>query len=103
MLKHLLIALAVFFSLNSINTTANEQISPYLAKATFAGGCFWCMEQPFETAQGVIGVVSGYTGGTADNPTYEEVSAGKTGHFEAVQIEYDPRLISYEQLLDIFW
>ena len=72
-------------------------------KATFAGGCFWCMEHPFEKFDGVIEVISGYTGGNKENPTYEEVSSGATGHLEAVQIIYDPSRISYNQLLDIFW
>jgi len=74
-----------------------------LEKATFAGGCFWCMEKPFDEMDGVLEVVSGYTGGFKENPTYQEVSAGKTGHLEAVQITYDPSRISYEKLLDIFW
>ena len=74
-----------------------------LAKATFAGGCFWCMEPPFERLKGVASVTSGYTGGTKVNPTYEEVSAGGTGHREAVEILYDPRQIGYAQLLDVFW
>jgi len=73
------------------------------AKATFAGGCFWCMEPPFESLAGVITVTSGYTGGQKDKPTYEEVSAGSTGHAEAVQIIYDPAVISYQQLLDVYW
>ena len=73
------------------------------AKATFAGGCFWCMEPPFEALAGVISVTSGYTGGKKDKPTYQEVSAGGTGHAEAVQILYDPAVISYQQLLDIYW
>ncbi|MCP4667903.1 MAG: peptide-methionine (S)-S-oxide reductase MsrA [Deltaproteobacteria bacterium] len=72
-------------------------------KATFAGGCFWCMEHPFEKLDGVIEVLSGYTGGNEDRPTYEEVSAGKTGHVEAVQITYDPSKIGYSELLDVFW
>lgn len=72
-------------------------------KATFAGGCFWCMEPPFEGIKGVVDVVSGYTGGTVKNPTYEQVCTGSTGHYEAVEITYDPSLISYENLLDIFW
>ncbi|MEN8141649.1 MAG: peptide-methionine (S)-S-oxide reductase MsrA [Thermodesulfobacteriota bacterium] len=76
---------------------------PLLAKATFAGGCFWCMEKPFERLKGVTAVVSGYIGGTLENPTYEQVSAGASGHLEAVQITYDPALVSYEQLLEIFW
>jgi peptide methionine sulfoxide reductase msrA/msrB len=72
-------------------------------KATFAGGCFWCVESDFEKIDGIIDVVSGYTGGRTENPTYEEVSSGKTGHVEAIQITYDPKRISYEKLLDIFW
>jgi len=71
--------------------------------ATFAGGCFWCMVSPFDKWPGVIRVVSGYTGGHKENPTYEEVCAGTTGHYEAVQITFDPEQISYEELLDIFW
>jgi peptide methionine sulfoxide reductase msrA/msrB len=72
-------------------------------KAIFAGGCFWCMEPPFEKLEGVTEVISGYTGGHKENPTYEEVSAGKTGHVEAVEVIYDPSKISYEKLLDVFW
>jgi peptide methionine sulfoxide reductase msrA/msrB len=72
-------------------------------KATFAGGCFWCMVPPFKKLGGVKEAVSGYTGGTKENPTYEEVSSGRTGHLEAVQITYDPAKVSYEQLLDVFW
>ncbi|MDG4555533.1 MAG: peptide-methionine (S)-S-oxide reductase MsrA [Candidatus Competibacter sp.] len=74
-----------------------------LARATFAGGCFWCMEPPFASLPGVISVISGYTGGRKATPTYEEVSAGGTGHAEAVEIVYDPARIGYAQLLDIFW
>jgi peptide methionine sulfoxide reductase msrA/msrB len=73
------------------------------AKAIFAGGCFWCMEPPFEKLPGVISVVSGYTGGFRANPAYDEVSAGTTGHVEAVQIVYDPSRVSYETLLNVFW
>ena len=73
------------------------------AKATFAGGCFWCMEPPFDKLDGVISTTSGYTGGAKVNPTYQEVSAGATGHAEAVQVEYDPKKVSYEKLLDVFW
>ena len=72
-------------------------------KATFAGGCFWCMEHPFEELDGVTQVISGYTGGHKDNPTYEEVSSGTTGHLETVQITYDPSKVTYPKLLDIFW
>jgi peptide-methionine (S)-S-oxide reductase len=77
--------------------------APQLATATFAGGCFWCMQAPFEKLHGVVSVKAGYTGGSTKNPTYEEVSAGGTGHRESVEIVYDPRLISYGQLLDVFW
>jgi peptide-methionine (S)-S-oxide reductase len=76
---------------------------PASAKATFAGGCFWCMEPPFEALDGVVSVTSGYTGGAKVNPTYEEVSAGGTGHAESVEIVYDPAKVSYEKLLDVFW
>lgn len=72
-------------------------------KATFAGGCFWCMEPEFKTIPGVSSVVSGYTGGTTENPTYEQVSTGNTGHFEAIEVTYDPAQVSYQKLLDIFW
>lgn len=71
--------------------------------ATFAGGCFWCMEAPFEKIDGVLDVISGYTGGHMENPTYEAVSSGRSGHLEAIQITYDPAKISYDALLDIFW
>ena len=73
------------------------------AQATFAGGCFWCMEPPFDKLPGVISTTSGYTGGHKKNPTYHEVSAGDTGHAEAVQVVYDPKQVSYEKLLDVFW
>ena len=72
-------------------------------KAIFAGGCFWCMVNPFDQMEGVLSVKSGYTGGHTMNPTYEEVCSGQTGHTEAVLIEFDPNLITYEKLLDIYW
>jgi len=72
-------------------------------RATFAGGCFWCMEPPFDKLDGVISTISGYTGGTEKNPTYEQVSSGKTGHLEAIEVTYDPSRVSYSQLLDVFW
>ncbi len=77
--------------------------TPHLTTATFAGGCFWCMQPPYEKLPGVISVTVGYTGGTRANPTYEEVSAGNTGHAEAVQIVYDGSKTTYSQLLDVFW
>ena len=71
--------------------------------ATFAGGCFWCMEHPFDELEGVISTTSGYIGGHQAQPTYEQVSAGTTGHAEAVQVLYDPATVSYERLLEVFW
>ncbi|WAH36117.1 peptide-methionine (S)-S-oxide reductase MsrA [Alicyclobacillus dauci] len=71
--------------------------------ATFAGGCFWCMVKPFEEWPGIIKVVSGYTGGTKENPTYEEVCSETTGHYEAVQITFDPDVFAYERLLQVYW
>jgi peptide-methionine (S)-S-oxide reductase len=73
------------------------------AHATFAGGCFWCMVHPFDQLPGVISVTSGYTGGSKNKPTYEQVSAGTTGHAESVDVVYDPAKIGYEKLLDVFW
>ncbi|HRT61202.1 MAG TPA: peptide-methionine (S)-S-oxide reductase MsrA [Syntrophales bacterium] len=78
-----------------------EQLN--LKIATLAGGCFWCVESDFEKVPGVAKVVSGYTGGQKENPTYEEVTTGKTGHYEAVQVYYDPAKVSYERILDVFW
>ena len=74
-----------------------------LAEAVFAGGCFWCMEKPFDKLDGVVETTSGYTGGKLKNPTYKQVSAGRTGHTEAVQIVYDPEKVSYEKLVSVFW
>src|SRR5207248_4347960 len=72
-------------------------------KAIFAAGCFWCTEEAFEKVPGVVSALSGYTGGTVKNPSYEQVSSGRTGHAEAVEVTYDPAKVSYEQLLDVFW
>jgi peptide methionine sulfoxide reductase msrA/msrB len=80
-----------------------ERTEGSAARATFAGGCFWCVEHAFEDLDGVVEVVSGYAGGKEKNPTYEEVSSGATGHAEAIQIRYDPSRITYEKLLDVFW
>ncbi len=77
--------------------------SPRLETATFAGGCFWCMEPPFEQLEGVASVTSGYTGGHVKKPTYEQVCDGSTGHAEAIQVAYDPSKVTYEQLLEVFW
>jgi peptide-methionine (S)-S-oxide reductase len=78
-------------------------VPPGDAVATFAGGCFWCMEGPFDRIPGVVSTIVGYTGGKTVNPTYEEVSSGRTGHAEAVAVVYDPRKVSYEKLLEVFW
>lgn len=79
------------------------QSAPTTAKAYFAGGCFWCMEEAFEKVDGVIAVVSGYMGGTVANPTYEQVSDGRTGHAESIEVMYDPTKVTYQKLLDAFW
>ena len=93
-----LAALTALAALGAAPAPAQER-----AKATFAGGCFWCMEPPFDKLDGVISTTSGYTGGRKANPTYEEVSAGTTGHTEAVEIVYDPRKVTYARLLEVFW
>ena len=88
----------------AVNATAMKTaVNHELAVATFAGGCFWCMEPPFDELAGVVSTTSGYTGGSKVNPTYEEVSSGTTGHAEALQVRYGPTRISYEKLLDVFW
>jgi peptide-methionine (S)-S-oxide reductase len=99
----ILIAAILLIDGGSMHAAAPFAGSPGTARATFAGGCFWCMEPPYDELEGVISTTSGYTGGTKKNPTYEEVVSGGTGHAEAVQITYDPTKISYEQLLDVFW
>ena len=91
--------LSIIFFLISSTSFAN---SPNFEKAYFAGGCFWCMEESFENILGVSKVISGYSGGTTENPTYKEVTYGNTGHFETIEIKYDFKLINYEKLLNIF-
>ncbi|MBW2643704.1 MAG: peptide-methionine (S)-S-oxide reductase MsrA, partial [Deltaproteobacteria bacterium] len=93
--------IGIFFFLVFVHLSSFAQNN--YAKATFAGGCFWCMEHPFEKLEGVVDVVSGYTGGHKESPNYKEVSAGGTGHLEAIQILYDPSKIFYSELLDVFW
>ena len=82
---------------------APVNVPPGHAVATFAGGCFWCMEPPYDKLPGVSATISGYMGGRTANPTYEQVSSGTTGHAEVVQVVYDPRKVSYEKLLEVFW
>jgi peptide-methionine (S)-S-oxide reductase len=96
----LITTIAVFLALIAGSAAAQTQQT---ATAIFAGGCFWCMEPPFDKTEGVISTTSGYTGGQKANPTYEEVSSGTTGHFESVKVEYDPTKVTYEQLLEVYW
>jgi peptide-methionine (S)-S-oxide reductase len=105
-LRNVLLALCASLLLTAI--AANAQMTKpaagaATAKAIFAGGCFWCMEHPFDVLPGVVSTTSGYIGGQKKNPTYEEVSSGRTGHTEAVQVVYDPKKVTYEKLLDVFW
>jgi len=102
-----LIAIAALSALAAIIPVAAPAQAPAppakSAVATFAGGCFWCVEADFDKVEGVISTTSGYTGGRVANPTYQQVSAGGTGHTEAVKVAYDPAKVSYEKLLDVFW
>ncbi len=84
-------------------SSSGQNENGVLRKAAFAGGCFWCMEHAFDQVQGVLSVTPGYTGGHMENPTYEDVASGQTGHAEAVLVVYDPRQVDYEKLLDVFW
>ena len=92
--------LSIIFILISSTSFAN---SPNFEKAYFAGGCFWCMEESFENILGVSKVISGYSGGTTENPTYKEVTYGNTGHFEVIEVIYIPEVVSYKKLLEEFW
>ena len=92
--------LSIIFLLLSSTSFAN---SPNFERAYFAGGCFWCMEESFENILGVSKVISGYSGGTTENPTYKEVIYGNTGHFEVIEVIYIPEVVSYEKLLEEFW
>jgi peptide-methionine (S)-S-oxide reductase len=87
----------------NVQSTSLAAADATSGKAYFAGGCFWCMEEVFEKVEGVLSATSGYMGGTVSNPTYEEVSAGRTGHTESVEVVYDPAKVSYRKLLDSFW
>ena len=109
LIRNICLILALFISFFVTSDTSAETQKPMpatssrLEKAVLAGGCFWCMEAPFDQITGVASVIPGYIGGKKNNPTYNEVSAGGTGHAEAVQIVYDPAKISYDKLLAIFW
>ena len=99
-IRNMLIRILYIVLFFLITNTSNAQ---NIKKAYFAGGCFWCMEEAFEKVDGVLEVISGYSGGNTENPTYKEVTYGKTGHFEAIEIKYDSTKIKYKDLLDAFW
>jgi len=108
----LAVSLAVMWGCNNKSTNAQSEVGSdkgadqkmeNLEKATFGSGCFWCTEAVFERLNGVQKVVSGYAGGTVENPTYEEVCSGTTGHAEVTQITYDPKVITFDELLEVFW
>jgi peptide-methionine (S)-S-oxide reductase len=99
MIKYL--SVIIFVVATHVSYAAEQ--SQTTATAVFAGGCFWCMEKPYDHVDGVIKTESGYIGGKVDNPTYEQVSSGSTGHYEAIQISYDPKKVSYEKLLEVYW
>jgi methionine-S-sulfoxide reductase len=99
-LKYVLLLIFVSCSITSSGVVMSDN---GYEKAYFAGGCFWCMEPPFEAMDGVIEATSGYMGGSVGNPTYEEVTTGETGHAEVVEILFDPDVVSYEELLEVFW
>jgi peptide-methionine (S)-S-oxide reductase len=92
-----ILLISIFLICSNVSQAQN------IKSAYFAGGCFWCMEESFEKVEGVLEVISGYSGGKTENPTYKEVTYGKTGHFETIEIKYDVKKISYNKLLDIFW
>lgn len=94
-MKHFLIAVLLYSM--QFNVFAENEF------AVFAGGCFWCMEKPFDKLDGVVATISGYTGGHTENPTYKQTSTGTTGHYEALQVEYYANKVSYEKLLEVFW
>lgn len=95
MLKYIpLILITLAFTGNALATTE---------KAIFGGGCFWCMEPPYDKLEGVISTISGYTGGHLENPSYQDLSSGRSGHVEVVEVSYDPEKVSYQQLLEVFW
>lgn len=97
------LALAAVLAITCAGAASAPAVPPGMAVATFAGGCFWCMQPPFDKLPGVTATIAGYAGGRTVNPTYEEVSSGRTGHAESVEVIYDPKKVSYEKLLDVFW
>jgi peptide-methionine (S)-S-oxide reductase len=103
MSRYTYVALILILGASLTPATSQTTESGNLAKATFAGGCFWCVEEAFEEVPGVASVTSGYIGGRVPHPSYEQVSAGKTGHTEAVEVLFDPTKVSYSALLEVFW
>ena len=95
--------LAAIYSSRPLDIARCDKATGKQAVAIFAGGCFWCMEPPFDELEGVVSTTSGYTDGRTENPTYEQVSSGGTGHAEAVQVVYDPAKVSFERLVEVFW
>ncbi len=104
-MKQLLLfcAVAAARSLTDASVSAQEIVAPALEKAIFAGGCFWCMQAPFDHTPGVVSTLVGFAGGREENPTYRQVSSGETTHREAIEVTFDPAKISYDKLLEIFW
>jgi peptide-methionine (S)-S-oxide reductase len=96
-------ALFAWICVGAVTMASTAGVAGGTAVATFAGGCFWCMQPPYDRLEGVIKTTVGYTGGTKVNPSYEEVSSGSTGHAESVQVVYDPAKVNYDKLLDVFW
>lgn len=104
MVKTLLLSILLLVANYTCASEPNkDSASAQVATAVFAGGCFWCMEKPYDAVDGVLKTESGYTGGKVDNPSYQQVSAGGTGHYEALRVTYDPVKVSYEKLLEVFW
>jgi peptide-methionine (S)-S-oxide reductase len=99
----MLIMAVLLFGAWNLPSTSKAAAEATLGKAYFAGGCFWCMEEAFEKIEGVVSATSGYMGGTVANPSYEDVSSGRTGHAESIEVVYDPVKVSYQKLLDAFW
>jgi peptide-methionine (S)-S-oxide reductase len=97
------ITIALVLTVPAVAQEPGSGLSSRTGIATFAGGCFWCMEPPFDKLDGVLSTTSGYTGGQLANPSYEQVSRGGTGHYEAVQVVYDPAVVTYRELLDVYW
>ncbi len=95
--------LTAIFTAATLSAGAAHAAEEGMAEAIFAGGCFWCMEPPFDALDGVVSTTSGYTGGSVPDPSYEQVSGGGTGHYEAVRVVYDPRRVGYAELLEVYW